>query len=149
MIYTIGYERLSVDFLGRLLTALDATLIDCRSVPWSRKSGWTGAALAARFGARYEQRGRELGGKSPSHTTRDGIARLIRDGQRRNLMLMCMEEAPGDCHRHHAICGPHMPDAIHVFGDELVEARELQRAIDEDDGYELFGSVADLLRKRA
>jgi hypothetical protein len=146
MIYTIGYEKLSVDFLDRLLTALGATLIDCRFKPVSRKPGFGGNQLRERFGERYEQRGHQLGGRG--NVTRAGIARLKADDRAgRILVLLCMEEAPGDCHRHHDICRPHFPSAIHIFDDELVTARELQRAIDDDDGYELHGGVADdLLR---
>jgi hypothetical protein len=143
MIYTIGYQRLSVDFLDRLLTALDARLVDCRFKPFSRRPGFSAPDLARRYGGRYDRRGDELGGFG--HTTPQGIARLR--AERRNVILMCAEEAPGDCHRHHAICGPHVPDAIHIHQGDLIRARELQRAIDEDDGYEICGSVADLLRR--
>jgi hypothetical protein len=31
-----------------------------------------------------------------------------------------MEEAPGDCHRHRDICAPHVPEAVHIFRDELI-----------------------------
>jgi hypothetical protein len=45
-------------------------------------------------------------------------------------LLLCAEEAPGDCHRHHDICGPHFPGAVHIFCDELFTAGALQEAID-------------------
>ena len=55
------------------------------------------ASGAEQFGARYQQRGHELGGHG--HTTVDGIDRLRLDAERATLLLLCMEEAPGDCHR--------------------------------------------------
>jgi hypothetical protein len=62
-----------------------------------------------------------------------------------------MEEAPGDCHRHRDICGPHIPDAIHIFRDELVTSRALRAALDAgpDADYEIAGSLADLLTGQA
>jgi len=57
-----------------------------------------------------------------------------------------MEEAPGDCHRHLAICGPHFPEAIHIFRDEQFTARALQVALDAGDMARLYGETDDLFR---
>jgi hypothetical protein len=57
-----------------------------------------------------------------------------------------MEEAPGDCHRHHAICGPHFPAAVHIFRDEQFTAKMLQDALDAGDVARLYGETADLFR---
>ena len=44
---------------------------------------------------------------------------------------MCAEAAPQDCHRHHAICGPHFPQAVHLCGNQRgMTARELQAKLD-------------------
>jgi hypothetical protein len=83
------------------------------------------ARLAEQFGARYQQRGHELGGHG--HTTVDGIDRLRLDAERATLLLLCMEEAPGDCHRHHAICGPHFPGAVHIFRDDAIHSQNAAR----------------------
>jgi hypothetical protein len=55
--------------------------------------------------SRYQRRGHELGGRG--HTTADGIDRLRLDAERATLILLCMEEAPGDCHAYRLIlaCG--------------------------------------------
>jgi hypothetical protein len=94
----------------------------------SRIPGFGGRQLAGLLGDRYEYRGDRLGGHGA--TTPAGIAELGRE--RRTVLLMCKEESPGECHRHHAICGPHFPDAIHIFREELLTAASLQAAIDTD-----------------
>jgi hypothetical protein len=143
-LYSIGYQRLAVARLAEIVDALGAVLVDCRYRPYSQRPEFTGAALAARFGERYQQRGAELGGFG--HTTAAGITRLRQDAASRNVLLMCMEEAPGDCHRHHAICWPAIPEAIHIYREELITAAALQAALDagDDAEYEVCGDVADL-----
>jgi hypothetical protein len=139
MIYTIGYQR---SRLAQFVEALDAALIDCRHKPMSRIAGFSGWELARQFGHRYQPRGHELGGRG--HTTPAGIDRLCAHSQERStVLLLCMEEAPGDCHRHHDICGPHFPDAIQIFRDELFTAGALQAALDAgpDADYEICGKV--------
>jgi hypothetical protein len=144
MIYTIGYQRLAASRLAKLVDRLGAVLIDCRHRPYSQRPEFIGAALAARFGERYQWRGAELGGRG--HTTPRGIERLKRDSADTTLILLCMEEAPGGCHRHHAICWPAIPTAVHLFREELIEAAALQRALDADSEYELYGDFGDLFR---
>jgi uncharacterized protein (DUF488 family) len=149
-IYTIGYQHLGPP-AGRLqdiVDALDAILIDCRVKPVSRISGYYKNRLTAQFGERYDWRGNHLGGRGC--TTAFGITALRATAAKRNVILMCMEEAPGDCHRHHAICAPHFPDAVHLFRDEMFTAAALEASLSagEDAEYELIGSVRDLLVKR-
>lgn len=145
MIYTIGYQLLTPAALAAIAARLDATVIDCRLKPVSRVPGFGGRQLAALLGSRYQQHGHHLGGYG--HTTAEGIDFLCR--RQGCLLLLCMEEAPGDCHRHHAICAPHFPDALHIYRDEIFTAGELRRAIDDDDEYALVGSLPDLLRESA
>jgi uncharacterized protein (DUF488 family) len=147
VIYTIGYQRLTPERLEEIVRGLDATLLDCRFVPMSRKPGFSGKALRARLGERYVAAGEDLGGRG--HTTDEGI-RMLREGSRdRNVMLLCMEEAPGECHRHFTICGPHFPAAVHIYQDELITAAELERATQEDTDYEISGSLEELLAERS
>jgi hypothetical protein len=54
-----------------------------------------------------------------------------------------MEEAPGDCHRNRDICAPHVPEAVHIFRDELIVQAALDAGPDAD--YEVAGSLRDLL----
>jgi hypothetical protein len=144
LIYTIGYQRLTSRRLEKIVGDLDAILVDCRYRPFSQRPEFSGDRLAEQFGARYQQRGHELGGHG--HTTVDGIDRLRLDAERATLILLCMEEAPGDCHRHHAICGPHFPAAVHIFRDEQFTAKTLQDALDAGDVARLYGETADLFR---
>lgn len=131
-LYTIGYQAIPPERLLHIATTLNATVIDVRKVPVSRIKGYAKSHLQALLGHRYQARGHELGGirNGVCNTTPDGIAHLRADlaaGQ--NLILMCMEHAPGDCHRHQLICQPHFPDALHIFEGELIRAAELHRAL--------------------
>jgi uncharacterized protein (DUF488 family) len=130
MIYTIGYQRITPDYLANLMDSLRVdALIDVRSVPQSRKKGFSRKALASRFGARYEWRGDTLGGRGDGPTLR-GITDLA--NEKRNVMLMCMEHLPGECHRYHAIAVPlkvRGVDIWHVLDDEVIETSEVMRAI--------------------
>lgn len=133
-LYTIGYQALPPARLAALAAHLDATVIDCRASPVSRSHGYGRRQLEALLGPRYEPRGHQLGGRRAgvSHTTAAGIAVLRADlAAGRNLMLMCMESAPGECHRHSDICAPHFPDALHIYEREIVTARALQTCLDD------------------
>jgi hypothetical protein len=73
LIYTIGYQRLTSRRLEKIVGDLDAILVDCRYRPFSQRPEFSGDRLAEQYGARYQQRGHELGGHG--HTTVDGIDR--------------------------------------------------------------------------
>jgi hypothetical protein len=126
-----------------MLDALDAVLIDCRHKPISRIAGFSGRELAKQFGHRYQQRGHELGGR----TTPEGIASVRALGIRGNALLLCLEEAPGDCHRHDDICGRALSGRGPIFRNELFNAGALQAALDAgpDADYETCGVVDDLI----
>jgi hypothetical protein len=143
MIYTIGYQRLTSRRLEKIVGDLNAILVDCRHRPFSQRPEFGGDRLAEQFGTRYQQRGHELGGHG--HTTADGIDRLRLDAERATLILLCMAEAPGDCHRHHAICGRHFPHAVPIFRDEQFTAKALQDALDAGDVARLYGETADFV----
>jgi uncharacterized protein (DUF488 family) len=110
LIYTIGYQRLAVEQLDAVLDELQADLIDVRSVPYSRRPEFRKAALQARYGSRYISAGHWLvgqpRGRTEHQTKPEGIAWLKQYARERSVVLMCMEHARGDCHRHHTICGP-------------------------------------------
>lgn len=144
MIYTIGYQAITPAKLKKIAEKLDATVIDVRARPRSRKPGFGREALARVLGPRYLWKGDELGGPGGGgKVTAEGIAALRRLRRRSSLILLCLEHAPGDCHRHHDICAPHFPKAIHICDDEMIRAHELARAIADDDEYEIEGSLAD------
>lgn len=143
-IFTIGYQRLAPARLREIAEGLDALVIDCRSSPKSRMRGYGANQIRALLGERYRWMGDQLGGRGEIDPA--GIERLRTLSRDRNLMLMCLEEAPGDCHRHFTICEPHFPDAVHIFEDELVLARDLTHCIENElDDYRVFGSLSDVL----
>ena len=137
MIYTVGYQRLSQRSLVELCDVLAIQcVIDVRSTPASRRSGFSRGALAASLGSRYEWKGDYLGGrgKGPSPAGLDALAR-----EPRRVLLLCLEESPGDCHRHRAIAVTLEARGVpvwHVYRDELIRASELQRSIDDGDDYD-------------
>jgi len=150
-LYTIGYQALPPARLLQIAQALDATVIDVRKTPVSRIKGYHKCHLQALLGDRYQARGHELGGirAGVSNTTQAGIAHLRADlAEGRNLILMCMEHAPADCHRHQLICAPHFPQALHIFEGELIEAAALEVALidpDADAEYCIAGQLSELV----
>jgi uncharacterized protein (DUF488 family) len=132
MIYSIGYQRLDIAQLDAILDELGADLIDVRAVPFSRRPEFRQAALRQRYQARYIAAGHWLGGqpkgRETHQTTAEGIAWLKQAGERKNVVIMCMEEHPGHCHRHSLICADHFPDALHVFQGQLYLASDLTQA---------------------
>lgn len=143
MIYTIGYQRITQGQLLHAAQALDATVVDVRSVPSSRKPGFSRRALETALGGRYEWHGDQLGGR-PGPTT-EGLAWIER--QTRSVLLLCLEEAPGDCHRHHAIGAPLAQRGVevrHIFRNEVFTAAELARVIDTDEEYALLDEASPL-----
>lgn len=146
-IYSVGYQKLTPAGLAELVRGLGAVLIDVRSHPAGRvRRGFGKSDLQALLGPLYEWHGKALGGKGKG-VTAAGLDMLAADPRR--LLLMCMEHAPGECHRHHTIAVPLLARGVvvrHVYEDQVVAADELQRAIDRDDDYE-FTSLADLLEQ--
>ena len=146
MIYSIGYQTLTPDYLSNLMDSLRVdVLIDVRSVPQSRKKGFSRKALAARFGARYEWRGDVLGGRGAGPTLK-GITDLATE--KRVVLLLCLEHLPGQCHRYHDIALPlkrRGVDVWHVVDQEIVETSEVLRALaSEESGQGCVYSCASL-----
>ena len=131
-LYTIGYARLTPARLVEVMDLLGiARLIDVRSVPRTRVAGFGPKQLTTLLGARYVWEGETLGGRAPIEERSLGL--LAQRAQVSRLLLMCMEEAPGECHRHHDIALPlarHGVQGLHVYQDHVVAARALQATID-------------------
>lgn len=141
MILTIGYQNLRPAELLSLATQLDATVIDVRGSLSRCKSGFGPRQLEALLGDRYQWRGdKGLGNRHPNYVTDEGIAWLAeQDRADRVLILMCQEEAPGECHRHNLIATALLPlgvDALHICDDEVVSASDLERAMRSDSDYD-------------
>src|SRR5690606_19705382 len=131
MIYTIGYEALTPNEFFRIVRRMDAVVIDGRFIRGRAKRGFGVRQLEVELQHKYEWHGNSLGGFG--NITPTGIAMLRNRQQAETLLLVCMEEAPGECHRHHGICWPHFPEAVHIFRDELILARDLQESLDKPD----------------
>lgn len=132
-IYTIGYAKLTPVRLREVMDLLQiGELMDCRSSPRTRVAGFGNRQLAAFFGeARYSWKGALLGGRMA--ILPESIADLAALARVERVMLMCMEEAPGECHRHYDLGMPLEAmgaRVFHVFRDQVVAAADLQRAID-------------------
>jgi hypothetical protein len=135
MILSIGYEALKPARLLAIAERFDATVIDVRGSRHCRTSGYGSKQLPALLGKRYEWRGEELGNKDGNTTTKRGLENLVGtfDHPDHNAILLCREHAAGDCHRHFMIAKPLLGwgvDVLHICGDELVYASDLQHMLD-------------------
>lgn len=136
MIYTIGYAALTPAQVLAIADAVGAAkIVDCRLKPVSRKPGFHRTSLERVLGSRYEWR-MELGGGAVTLYALHALSKSTE-----TLLLMCLESAPGDCHRHHDIAVPLARRGVevrHIFEDQIVTAAELQRSLDagDDDEYE-------------
>ena len=142
MIYTIGYERRTAAHILTIAQCLDAIILDVRGTPRSRKPDFQKSKLEQLWGSRYAWLGDLLGNHGGYHVTPKGLEALDAHYRgSRNCLLMCMEAAPADCHRHHLIAKP-LGGCLHIYDGEIIASEELQRALDGgDDSYE----VADWL----
>lgn len=138
MIYTIGYQTLRPKRLLEIADQLGiSTVIDCRCTTRSRVAGFGGLQLSRLLNTehtpdRYVHCGRTLGGRG--NVTAEGIDWLRRtfyadapDG--RNGLLLCMEEGPWDCHRHHDIVREHFPNALHIYSELLYSPADIEQAM--------------------
>jgi len=136
MIYTVGYQKLSPADLLTLATGLQAVVVDCRTNATGRvKRGFSRGDLQALLGDRYEFRGADLGGRGAG-PTEAGLRRLEKEDRAgRRLLLLCQEEAPGDCHRHRRIAVPLAERgtfALHIYQGETIRALDLEAALQAD-----------------
>ena len=135
MLFSIGYDPRLPDLANKL----DAQVIDVRARPSGRvKAGWKAADLARTFGDRYEWHGRTLGGRAFVAGSDEWIEApaevlkpLAKRGKKENLILLCACWQPWECHRYNEILKPILGlktsqvDALHIFGDQLIETSEL------------------------
>lgn len=144
MILSVGYQRHSQDSLVQLLDELAIVrVVDVRARPISRHKGMGRRQLATRLGARYEWHGDTLGGRyrGSGGPTRAGLDWLAGEvaSELEHTCLLCLEECPGDCHRHHLIAVPLLArdvDVLHVYRDQLVGTLDLQQSIERSSDYE-------------
>lgn len=133
MIYTIGIERLTAERLREIMAGIHCTeLVDCRTKTAGVK-GFSENQLREEFPATYRYKGDVLGSGGPGPTRR-GFEWLIERHQAdETLLLICKEEAPGNCHRFHRIAKPlyldHSIECWHIYREITVTTSELQASI--------------------
>ena len=121
-VYTIGHGNHSLArFLALLGDGGIETVVDVRSVPWSRRWPWfrrreLAAALLA-DGRRYRWLGESLGGRpGPRGADRDaGLAALLETARSSRTAIMCAEADPAHCHR-----GSRLAPALLTRGAQVV-----------------------------
>ncbi len=120
-IYTVGHSNLSFMRFLSLIQAYDIThIIDIRSIPYSRHAPWSNKSrlseLLRPFRIRYTYLGHKLGGKkqkieeiskqqgvTPQEIYKKAIQTLMQLSLHDNLVLLCAEGDPADCHRQNII----------------------------------------------
>jgi hypothetical protein len=130
LLFSIGYQAITIDYLDHVAARLDAVILDVRGRPISRKKGFGGKQLAEHFGpSRYAWRGAELGNRGKYTTTPAGLASLAEfDGEDApDALLLCVCDAPGECHRHTMIASKLPFDVAHIWRREVVLSSELTR----------------------
>ena len=136
MLFSIGYAALTPAQLVATMDTLSIRqIVDTRSVPRSRRPGFNQSQLKALLGDQYVYAGDKLGGRGtgPSAAGLDWIADFSKYHPGESLCLLCLEEAPGDCHRYHRIAVPLLDktvDVVHIYQDQLVLTSDLKAAID-------------------
>lgn len=153
-IFTIGHSNYDVEtFLALLRQHRLETLVDVRSAPYSRYAPhFSRRALSAFLdgaGIRYVWAGSALGGRPDDPTCyRDGVVRkgnvdyramarqewyrqglrqLMENAAAGPVVVMCSEEDPRRCHRHHLIehsLRVHGVSVLHIRRDGILETIE-------------------------
>ena len=120
-IFTVGHSNLSfMKFLSLIQENNINHIIDIRSIPYSRNAPWSNksrlAELLKPFRIQYTYLGHKLGGKMKTihqvpnvqaaalqQSYDEAIQVLLQLSMRDNLVLLCAEGDPANCHRQHFI----------------------------------------------
>ena len=155
-IYTVGHSNIELEGFVNLLSGIEA-VVDVRSIPFSRyapqfsmqniKEKLEAAGIRYIFMA-DEDIGNVLGGKPRDEDCyengkivyekvikrswyHEGISKLVELANKRKVAIMCSEEDPSKCHRHHLITQSLLEEGVTVFhirGDGTVEKAEKETA---------------------
>lgn len=134
MIYTVGYQNITIEQLEKIMNEKNiGLLIDVRSIPYSRnpqKYEFNKNRLQNLLGTRYIWMGDVCGGKH-GHVSLNCIETLqlhnIPGAQ--NILLLCLENDPCDCHRYCDIGKRLLEngiDIVHLFDGNEVKTSELK-----------------------
>ncbi|MFP4195118.1 MAG: DUF488 family protein [Desulfobacterales bacterium] len=101
MLYTIGYQKITVDQLIDILYGYGAeVLVDVRSKPYTSKPGFHRHELERLIpdkGVEYHWAGDRLGGFGEIKD--DAVDELASLARQKTVCIMCMEADPDKCHR--------------------------------------------------
>ena len=123
-LYTIGYSGRSLDEIETICSEVDALLLDIRYKPYSRKYGFSKAALARFFGANYLHL-RELGNinydnNKPIQIYEPDAGLVLLGGllRHRPVIMLCVCRNYQRCHRQEVayLAREHFPglQVIHI-----------------------------------
>ncbi len=132
MIYSIGYEKITLQDLKRVIKQYRIGLvIDVRSIPYARlaKQEFNRNRLFEYFGPRYEWKGDILGGKT-GPALEAGIEYLARKNGQKSNILLCVENDPKRCHRFYDISIRLLEkgiEVIHIYDSQAVSTTELRK----------------------
>jgi len=149
-LFTIGHSNVAADkLIGLLRQHQIEVLVDVRSVPYSRHNPQfnhkriAGAVAAA--GIDYTYAGEQLGGRPADPACyedgkvqydrvaaqsgfQEALERLIALAGRQRIAIMCAEEDPRHCHRHHLIAQSLLRRGVvvrHIRGDGRLEEAQM------------------------
>jgi len=152
IIYTIGHSNIQVEAFLNLLSGIDV-VVDVRSTPFSQYAPQFNAheikGKLSAAGIEYvfmedEYLGNILGGRPRDEGCyesgkivydrvkerswyQEGISELVELACNKTLAVMCSEEDPDKCHRHHLIAQSVLDSGLrvlHIRGDGTLEAAE-------------------------
>lgn len=103
MIFTIGYSNKNIDtFIQKLIENNITLIIDVRSIPHSRNPQFNKAYFEKYLNNKnlnYIYMGDCLGGLEINHNFNEAIEEVVRLSEFQNLVLVCAEGEPKNCHR--------------------------------------------------
>jgi len=135
MIYTVGYQNITIEQLEQIMEEKDiGLLIDVRSIPYSRNPGkreFNKNRLRDVLGdLKYVWWGDICGGKrGPVIPTCIESLKLYAMPGEENILLLCLEGDPRECHRYYDISIrllEHDIDAVHIFNGSEMKTSEIK-----------------------
>jgi uncharacterized protein (DUF488 family) len=125
-IYTIGYSNKNINtFIEKLVENSITLVVDIRSKPRSRNPQFNRMYLErylANNRLNYLFMGDCLGGLEINHNFDEALDEVVRLSETQNMVLMCVEKNPKDCHRYRTIA-PELKkrkvDVCHLLWDKV------------------------------
>jgi len=146
ILYTVGHSNHTIEHFVDLLKRYEIEVVaDVRSAPYSRYCPqFNRDVLAVRLeaaGVRYIFFGRELGARPDDSSCyengranfqfvaereefREGLQKLLAEGLKYRVAIMCAEKDPLECHRTILVCRSLKGESIqikHILGDGSIE----------------------------